>query len=147
MIDELRPPLIRDFVHPALLLAGLVFVVALALLPFAFGRDDSGGPAGLLTAAGISLATGWIGEGVACALAHRVAPLVAMLAGMAIRVVPPMAVCIAILASGQSGRAHLALISYLLVFYFATLALETHFAVKRAGRSASKPSHHARPSA
>lgn len=141
MIDEVRPSPVRGFLHPALLLAGILFAVALLLMPFAIGRAGSGGVAGLAVAGIVCLLAGWLAEGVGAVLAERVAPVGVMLLGMGIRVVPPMALCIGLLASGQSGRDHLAFIIYLLTFYLVTLALETYAAVRRLGHSPSKLNH------
>jgi hypothetical protein len=146
MIDEMRPSPARGFLHPAIMLAGILFAVALLLLPFAIGRSDSGGVAGLLTACAVCLFTGWLAEGAAYLLSNRVAPVGLVLIGMAIRATPPMVICIGLLASGQSGRSHLAFISYLITFYLLTLALETYSAVRRIGQSSSKLSR-ANPSA
>jgi hypothetical protein len=134
MIDDLRPLPVKGILHPALLLAGLTLALALVLLPFALRRTDSGGVLGLAIAAAICLVAGWISEAVAWALARRVAPLGAILLGMAIRMLPPLAVCVYLAASRGGGRQHLAFIAYLLVFYLATLALETVLAVKRAAQ-------------
>jgi hypothetical protein len=137
MIDELRPSPARGFLHPALLLAGLTFVVALALLPFAIGRADSGGPLGLAIAAAVCLFACWMAEAVAWLLRGRVPPVSVTLVGMAIRMAPPLALCLFLAASGQGGRRHLAFIGYLLVFYMVTLALETYLAVRRIAHSSN----------
>lgn len=144
MIEDLRPSPPRGLLHPVLFVAGLTLVVALLLFPFALGRSASGGVAGLAVAAAICLAAGCIAEGVAWALARHVAPLGIMLFGMAIRMLPPLGVCVYLAASGQGGRQHLAFICYLLVFYFATLALETYLAVKRVAHLSSKSNFNAR---
>jgi hypothetical protein len=144
MIDELPASPVRGFLFPALLLAGVIFAVALALLPFALHRADSGGPLGLLTAAAICLAAGWVAEGLAFTLQRQVAPVGVMLLGMAIRMTPPLGICLFLAAQGQSGRQHLAFICYLLLFYLATLAIETWLAVKRISHASSQlnPSAH-----
>jgi len=54
-----------------------------------------------------------------------------------VRMILPLGVCAALLASGQNGRQHLAFIDYLLAFYMITLALETWLAVKRTASPAS----------
>jgi hypothetical protein len=144
MIDELRPSTIRGYLfHPALLLAGLTLVVALALLPFAVGRTDSGGPVGLTIAAAVCLLSCWLAEGFGWLLRRHVPPVSVTLVGMAIRMAPPLALCLFLAASGQSGRQHLAFIGYLLAFYMVTLALETYLAVRRISQS-SNLNHSAR---
>lgn len=143
MIDELRPSTARGLFHPALLLAGLTVVIALALLPFAVGRTDSGGPLGLAIAGAVCLLAAWLAEGIAWLLRGHVPPVSLTLVGMGIRMLPPLALCLFLAASGQSGRTHLAFIAYLLAFYVLTLALETYLAVRRVAQS-SNPSHSAR---
>jgi hypothetical protein len=136
MIDDSRSSPARGFLHPALLLAGLILAVALLLLPFALVRSGSGGIGGLGAAAAFCLVIGWIAEGLAWLLRGRVAPVGEMLISMAVRTGAPLGLCLFLAASGQSGHQHLAFIGYLFAFYFATLALETYLAVRRiAGRS------------
>ena len=50
---------------------------------------------------------------------------------VAIRMVPPLALCVVLAARGVSGRDHLAFIFYLLGFYLVALALETWTSVAR----------------
>ncbi len=57
---------------------------------------------------------------------------------MAIRMVPPLAICVVLAAQGADGREHLAFIGYLLAFYLVTLAVETWLAVKRVRNHASQ---------
>jgi hypothetical protein len=138
MTDELRPSPIGRLLAPAFWLTGLVVAVALALFPLAIGREGSGGFTGLLIAAGVCLAAGWSGEGISVLLHGRVQPVGIMVVGMAIRVVPPLAIVTYLAASGQNGRQHLAFIGYLVLFYLSTLSLETYLAVKRLGDAQSK---------
>jgi hypothetical protein len=141
MIDELRPSHTRGFLYPALWLAGPVLVVALLLLPFALPRSGSGGPGGLAVASAVCLSAGWSAEATALALKGRVAPLTVMLLGMAIRLAPPMALCLVLVAARQGGQQHLAFIVYLLIFYVVTLAVETCLSVKRLGHTTSNMNH------
>ena len=130
-----------NFLRSASLLAGCVLLVALLIAPFAAGKTGSGGLVGLSVAAAICLLAGWVAESVACWLQGRVTPLAVMLLGMAIRMVPPLGICVALAAQRASGREHLAFIVYLLVFYLVTLAMETWLTVSRvAPRSASSNS-------
>jgi hypothetical protein len=138
MIDEVRPSPVRGFLQPALALAGVLFVVALLLLPFAIGKAGSAGIGGLAVAGFVCLVAGSVAEVVAFALEGRVAPVSIMLLGMGVRVLPPMAICVGLLATGQSGRDHLSFIGYLLAFYLTTLAMETYSAVKRLNTTSSQ---------
>jgi hypothetical protein len=125
-------------VRPAIALAACVFAVALVLFPFAWDRPGSGGPIGLAIAGAICLVAGWAAEGLAYLLHARVAPLSTMLLGMAIRMVPPLGICVALAAQGAGGREHLAFIGYLLAFYLVTLTLETWLTVKRVAHGSAK---------
>jgi hypothetical protein len=144
MIDDFNWSPFRGFVRPVLVLAGCVFAVALLLLPFAWGRIGSGGPLGLAVAGAICLIAGCAAEGLSFVLRRRVAPLNAMLLSMAVRIVPPLGICLVLAARRVDGRDHLAFIAYLLVFYLATLAVETWLAVKRVSHSSSHFNHNAR---
>ena len=114
----------------ASMLSAWILAVALLLIPFAAARSGSGGLAGLAFAAAICLFSGLIVEVIACPLAGN-SPVGAALIGMMVRMFAPLAVCVVLLATGQSGRDHLAFIGYLLAFYMVTLGLETWIAVKR----------------
>jgi hypothetical protein len=121
----------HNFVRSAILLAACIFIVALLLTPIALQQPGSGGLTGLAIAAAICLVSGLLSEAVVAFLASTT-PLAATLAGMMVRMILPLGVCVTLVASGQSGRQHLAFIGYLLAFYLVTLALETCLAVKRA---------------
>ncbi len=126
----------------ALVLVCALMTAALLLMPFAIVRAGSGGPNGLLLALAVCLVTGLATEVLGSALHDRVAPLVLMLVGMTIRIVPPLGVCVFLAAQGHDGRGHLAFIVYLLAFYLVTLALETWLTVSRvanAGTAKSRP--------
>jgi hypothetical protein len=56
---------------------------------------------------------------------------------MVVRMLIPLGVCVAIMATGQNGRDHVFFIGYLLTLYMVTLGFETWLAVKRT----SVPSH------
>ncbi len=134
MNDDLRPPAARNLLPPVLLLTGVTLVVALALLPFAVNQSEPGGVGGLSIAAAICLLGGTLAELAAWSLSKVTAPLVVMLCGMAIRMVPALAVCVYLAASGHGGRENLPFVGYLLVFYLSTLALETYLNVKRVSK-------------
>jgi hypothetical protein len=137
------PATMHGFVRSAITLIGIIFAVALVLLPLAMRQTGSSGPAGLGVAAAICLFSGLIAEGVAGSIA-RTSPLGATLVGMMIRMFVPMGVVVAILATGHSGREYLAFIAYLLAFYMLTLAVETWLAVKRSTAPTLTSNHSAR---
>jgi len=122
---------IPGFVRPAIALLTCIAVVALALVPIAIRGEGSAGLGGLAVAAAICLAAGFAAEGISNVLARLGTPLAAAMVGMGVRMLPPLVLCVGLAATGESGRSHLAFIVYLLAFYFATLATETWFAVKR----------------
>jgi hypothetical protein len=119
------------FVRSTLLVAGCILVVGLLLAPFAARQTEMNGIFGLAAAGAICLVAAALAEGVGGLLARNGAHLAAMLFSMAMRFIPPLAVCFVLAASGAGGRQYLAFISYLLAFYFATLGVETWLAVKR----------------
>jgi hypothetical protein len=121
----------------ALLLVSAVLVTALLMLPFSAGRTGSAGPNGLMLAGAICLVAAGAAELLACALHGRVAPLLLMLVGMAVRMLPPLAICVVLAARGMGGREYLPFIVYLLAFYLVTLALETWLTVSRLANQTS----------
>jgi hypothetical protein len=121
----------HGFLRSALLVSAAVLLAGLLLAPFAARQTDMNGMLGLASAAAICLFAAWCAEGVGCALSRAGSHLAAMLLSMALRFVPPLAVCFVLAASGADGRQHFAFVCYLLVFYLATLAVETWLAVKR----------------
>jgi hypothetical protein len=131
MNDDLNASPAKRWLQSAVILAGLIAVASVLLLPAAVSRTGSGGVWGLGIAAGVCLAAGWVAEGLAVALGRSVSPLGLMLLSMAVRMAPPLAICLILAAQRASGREHLAFICYLLTFYLVTLALETWLTVKR----------------
>jgi hypothetical protein len=131
----------RGFVRSALILAGSILAIAapLCLLSIATEQTGLGGPPGVAIAAAVCLLAGWASDGAAAFVHRAVSPLAALLAGMSLRLVPPLVVCM-LLALRGGGRDHLAFVVYLLAFYFVTLALDTWWAVKRVGARARSPS-------
>jgi hypothetical protein len=126
-----------SFLRSVLLLGGCVLLVAMLIAPFAAGKTGSAGLAGLAVAAAICLVAGVVAESLAFVLGDRVMPLAVMLLGMAVRMLPPLGVCVALAAQGVSGREHLAFIFYLLAFYLVTLAFETWLTVGRIANTSS----------
>jgi hypothetical protein len=120
----------HTFVRSAIMLSACSLAVALVLMPIAAGRNGSNGPLGVIVAAGICLFSGLVAE-AAAGLMSRTSPLNGTLVGMMVRMFVPLAVCVALLAAGQSGPQHLYFIGYLLTFYMVMLGLETWLAVKR----------------
>lgn len=120
-----------SFWRASLLLTGCVVVGGLALAPFALSKSGSAGIGGVALAGAICLVTGLLIEGVAHLLGCHASPLVTMLLGMSIRMLPPLGICLFLAAQGARGREHLAFIVYLLAFYLVTLALETWLNVSR----------------
>jgi hypothetical protein len=123
-----------DYCRSAAWLTGGGLVVGLILFPFAMVRSGTGGPMGLLTAATICIAAGWISEALRC-FVLRSTPLASLLLGMVLRIAPPLFVCLLLAARHENGWDHLPFVCYLLAFYGVTLALESWFAVGRVGRS------------
>jgi hypothetical protein len=130
------PATMHGFVRSAIILAACILAAALLLTPVALRLPGSGSISGLAVAAAICLLSGLVAEGTSSFVA-RTSPLAASLVGMMVRMILPLGVCAALLASGQNGRQHLAFIDYLLAFYMITLALETWLAVKRTASPAS----------
>jgi hypothetical protein len=124
-----------DFCRAAAWLIGGGIVVGLSLLPFAMARTGTGSPTGLLAAAVICVTAGLMSEVLRCFLL-RATPLASLLLGMVLRVAPPLFVCLFLAARHENGWDHLAFVCYLLAFYGLTLALESWFAVQRAGQTA-----------
>ena len=120
-----------SLVRSAFVLSSCIAVIALILTPYAIGQTGSAGLIGVLAAALICLFSGLASEGFAYISGRGATPLLGMLLGMAARMAPPLVICLVLAGQGADGRRHLAFVCYLLVFYFATLAVETWLAVKR----------------
>lgn len=136
MVDGLKLGEIcgTGFRGAALLLVAGISIAALLLLPYAVNNAGSNGPAGLLAAAAICLTCGLVAEGAACFASQTTTPLLTMLLGMAIRMTPPLVLCLFLAAQGAGGRRHLGFIVYLLACYGVTLAAETWLSVNRLNR-------------
>jgi hypothetical protein len=119
------------FLRSAQWLTAVTLSTALLLVPYAMRQSGTAGMLGVVVAAGICLMSGLASEGFAAATGRSGAPLIGMLVGLAARMAPPLAICLVLASRGVDGRRHLAFVCYLLVFYFATLALETWLAVRR----------------
>lgn len=139
-IHKMRGSFTREapgFGRSALMLVACVLLAALLLAPFTFHQTGSRGPLGLAVAAAVCLIASFAAETVSVLLARIGQHLAGTLAGMGIRMFPPLVLCLALALSGQTGRQHLYFIFYLMAFYLVTLALETWIAVKRTAALAS----------
>lgn len=119
------------FAGAALLLGVTTAAATLLLLPYAVRQTGANGPAGLLLAAALCLGCGLAAEGAALAAGRGVNPLTGLLLGIAIRMAPPLVLCLLLVAQGADGRRQLAFIVYLLTFYGVTLMAETWLSVSR----------------
>jgi hypothetical protein len=133
------PASTHGFARSAIMLSACMITAALLLTPLAMGRAGSGGMLGLVLAAAICLFSGLVAEALSRAVSRN-SPLGAVMIGMMVRMFAPLGVCVALLATGQSGRDHLPFIGYLLTFYMFTLGLETWLAVKRSPHPPTSPS-------
>ena len=121
----------RGFLRSAFVLTSSVVVVAFLLLPYAVGQAGSAGPLGVVAAGAICLVAGLVAEALSLVMSRSGTPLAGLLSGIALRMAPPLVVCLILAAQGADGRRHLAFVCYLLAFYMVTLAVETWLAVKR----------------
>jgi hypothetical protein len=126
-----------SFLRSTALLAACTVAIALLCLSYAIEQSGSSGPIGLTIAATVCFVCGVASEGIALLMLRVGTPLAAMLVGMAVRMGPPLVICLVLAAQGANGREHLAFIVYLLLFYVATLAVETWLAANRASKNAS----------
>jgi hypothetical protein len=126
----------RDFVRSALILAACIVAVAAILFAVsqALALTGSGGVQGIAIAAAICFLSGIAAEAIG-ANSHRIGAVAALLAGIGLRLAPPMVICLLLAVLGADGRQHFAFVCYLLAFYLVTLVLETTFAVQRAAAS------------
>jgi hypothetical protein len=122
----------RSFAYSALILAGSIVPIAapLCLLSVLTGQSGSGGPLGVWIAAAICVFAGLAADGAAALVQRAGSTLAAMLAGMTLRLLPPLVVCL-VLALRGGGREHLPFVVYLLLFYLVVLSLDTWWAVQR----------------
>jgi hypothetical protein len=127
----------HGLLRSAMLVAACLLAAALLLAPIAIFRSGSSGPLGLALAGGICLFSGLLAEAAGRAVSQN-SPVGAALIGMMVRMFVPLAVCVALLAVGESGRTHVFFIGYLITFYMVTLGQETWLAVKRTSVAAPK---------
>ncbi len=122
---------INGLVPCALLLAGSVLLLLLALSPLAIWLHGLAGLQPLAAAALINLLAGLAVLGVTQVPALRKEPLVSMLVATALRLVPLVAISLAVVLT-RDKSAHLDFIGYLVLFHLATLAVETYVSVQQA---------------
>jgi hypothetical protein len=130
----------QNFLQAAVVASAAILVTAAILLPVAATQSGTGSIAGLAFATIIFLAAVWLSEVVSARMHLSGSPLVALGLTTAIRILPPLAVCFYLAASGYDGHQHFALIGYLFAFYFVTLVVETRFAIKRADKNSTTDS-------
>lgn len=109
-------------------LAAVVAIGLLLLLPVGYWQNGLHGVTEVVAAALISLFSG----GLAMAAFYRYRlqqPLVGLLLAMAIRLIPPLVVCLVIAANGMAA-VYFGFVCYLLTFFMACLAVETYLAVR-----------------
>jgi hypothetical protein len=119
------------FTQSALWLIGCVLLIGVLMLPFAIGKAGTASPVGILVAGAFCLVASLTSDAVGSFFARSGSALGALVVGMGVRMTLPLALCLLLAARGDSGRQHLALVCYLLVFYLATLAVETCLSVRR----------------
>lgn len=112
-----------------LLLVGAIVALFIAVLPIAIWQQGIQGIKESATAGLLCLVPAVAGLGVSYRLVGTPHALVALLLSMAFRLVPPLGVCL-LLATRGGGADFAFFISYLLLFYAATLAVETYLFVQ-----------------
>jgi len=112
----------------SLLVGGTVAFFTL-IAPIVFWLQGLNGIVEALTAVLICLFSGLSALAVSLLPVSRQQPLVGLLLAMALRVLPPLVVCL-LLAKRGSGTDSLGFIIYLIVFYLLTLAAETFLSLR-----------------
>lgn len=135
MVATSGPNTEYGFVRSAALLIASVLGVALLLLPVAMHQTGSGNTIGLAMACGICLASGIAAEVVGYLFSRSGVRLFAHLAGMLVRMLLPLGICLILAVRGFSGRENIVFVCYLLALYSVNLALETGLAVTRTSSS------------
>ena len=118
----------QSLLRSSAILAGAMLLLALLILPVAYWQQ---GTQGLVEAAGAVLLC-LLPSMAALALGHMLLGtkhgLFAILGGIALRMFPPMSVCL-LLAFHGGGQQWLQFITYLLISYMVALAVETSLSV------------------
>jgi hypothetical protein len=112
-----------------MLLVGAVVALLVAVSPIAIWQQGLQGVQLSAMAALLCLLPAAVGLAVSYRFIGTPYGLVAMLSAMAFRMLPPLAVCL-LLAKRGTGADYAPFIYYLLLFYGATLAVETYLFVQ-----------------
>jgi len=112
-----------------MLLVSAVFALFLAILPIAIWQQGIQGGWQAAIAGLLCLLPAIAGLGISYRLIGTPHVLSAMMLAMAFRLVPPLSVCL-LLATRGSGSDFVPFICYLLLFYAATLVVETYLFVQ-----------------
>ena len=118
----------HQFLRCAAVLAAASVTGYLCVLPFALWQQGGQGAIEAALAALLCLAPALAALGVSCRFLGTPQALAAVLLGMMLRAFPPLVVCL-LLAVRGSGADYIHFVSYLLVFYMITLAVETYLTV------------------
>jgi len=133
----------NGFLSCALLMVGAVVLLFLALTPAVLFLQGAAGLQPAAMAALVSLLVGFTVLGVSHLPSLRAKPLVSMLLATALRMIPLLAIGVAV-ALTRDKNEHFGFVCYLVLFYIATLAIETYSAVQLAQSHATSLSHTAR---
>ena len=117
------------FLRSTLLLIGAIVALYVAVVPVAIWQQGSPGFWQSATAALLCLLPAVAGLGVSYRLIGTPRALVALALAMALRLLPPLVVCL-LLALRGSGAEYMPFVCYLLLFYVATLTVETYLFVR-----------------
>jgi len=117
------------------LLLGLIGFCFVLLAPVAYWSGGGFGVAELSVAALLSLVSGAAALGAMYQMQRIQQPLLGMLLAMAIRMTPPLILCLGLAVSGR-GNEFFGFICYLLVFFLVSLAIETYLSVQLANSHA-----------
>ncbi len=113
------------------LLAGVVVGAYGLLLPVAIWMNGVQGTLEAGAAAMICFMSGITALAATWHLSRQQQPLVGLLIAMALRMLPPLIICVALALQG-TGADYLGFVCYLLTFYLVTLAAETYASVQLA---------------
>jgi hypothetical protein len=112
-----------------LLLVGTIVALFVVVQPVALWQQGIQGVLESAAAGLLCLLPAIAGLGVSCRLVGTPHALTALILAMAFRMLPPLVVCL-LLATQGVGSDFLPFVCYLLLFYAATLAIETYLFVQ-----------------
>ncbi len=113
-----------------MLLVGIVVVLGVAVLPFSLWLEGLSGSFALGAAVLICLTSGLGSLIIGSLQVPRQYALYSLLLAMAVRIIPPLAVCL-LLAFRGGGSEYLGFVCYLVLFYIVTLSVETYVSIRR----------------